>query len=377
MKKILFILTLVFVLFNFYKINISNYSKSKEIQANLVKHPEHLPKKEFALETSFWFKNVRADIYWLKTIQYIWWNAVSSEYKKYLYIITDLITELNPHFKHPYIIAQLLLPSTSSNEWLDKDLQQQYINQSVDIWIKWIKNFCDSEKIEKISNENDLTKIWTLDEYKDPCSDYQIPYYLAYIYYFYKNDPLKSSLYYKIASASNESLDWIKIMAAIMQWKWWNREKSFFMFLNIAKTIEPNNKVCNKFGSDLEKIWVQIFKNNTPIDWTFVKEVSEWRNKLFWKFDSEKELEELSDTKCTNYINKAIRELNLHYLDKANERHMDENDWLISRNAKALLNSWYIDYLPEDFQQYEDQWIIYEYNSDTWFYDYIMWKYDN
>lgn len=374
MKKILFIVTLIFILFNFYKINELNYKKSKEIDASLVKHPENLPEKNFALQTSFWFRNIRADIYWLETIQYIWWNAVSSNYKKYLYVITDLITELNPHFKHPYIIAELLLPG-----WDRRALQKDdnYINQAEEIWLKWIKNFCDLEKINRIEKEDNLRKIWTLDEYKNPCKDYQIPYYLAYIYYFYKNDPLKSSLYYKVASASNANLDWIKIMAAIMQWKWWNREKSFFMFLNIAKTVELNNESCINFGSEMEKIWVQIFKQNIPLTGNYLKYILDIRRKFLWVFNEDKELEELSDTKCSNYVNKAIRELNLHYLEEANKKYMIDNNGNIARNWKALLNQWYINYLPIDFQQYETQWIIYEYNPDTKHYDYIMWNYDN
>ena len=32
------------------------------------------------------------------------WHALSSEYKKYLYAMLDIITELNPNFEHPYII---------------------------------------------------------------------------------------------------------------------------------------------------------------------------------------------------------------------------------------------------------------------------------
>ncbi|PID87465.1 hypothetical protein CSB07_01500 [Candidatus Gracilibacteria bacterium] len=377
MKKILFILMLIFILFNFYKINLSNYSKSKEIQDNLVKHPENLPTKEFALKTSFGFKNVRADIYRLKTIQYIGSNAVSSEYKKYLYFITDLITELNPNFKHPYIVSELLLPSTNHNESLNVDVVEKHINEAEKIGLKGIKNFCDEEKIEKIKDEYDLNKIWILDKYRKPCSNYQIPYYLAYIYYFYKKDPLKSSLYYKVASASNTELDGIKVMAAIMQGKGGNREKSFFMFLNIARTIENENETCNKFSSDLEKAGVQIFKKNYPLNGKFIKDMGDWRNKLFGKFNPDKELEELSDTKCSNYINKAVRELNLYYLEKANEKFKKNNNGLSARNAKVLFNQGYIDYLPIDFQQYEEQGIIYEYNPDTGFFDYEMGKYDN
>jgi hypothetical protein len=52
-KKILFILSLIFVLFLFYKINDLNYTKQKQIQDSFVSHPENLPTSEVAKITSF------------------------------------------------------------------------------------------------------------------------------------------------------------------------------------------------------------------------------------------------------------------------------------------------------------------------------------
>jgi hypothetical protein len=46
----------------------------------------------------------------LKTIQYIGSNAVSAEYKKYLYSMINLITDLSPDFEKPYVIGESLLP---------------------------------------------------------------------------------------------------------------------------------------------------------------------------------------------------------------------------------------------------------------------------
>jgi len=62
------------------------------------------------------------------------------------------------------------------------------------------------DEIVLIKNENNLQKIWTEEKYKDPCSEYNIPYYLAYIYYYYKNQPNEAALYYKIASAIEDGL---------------------------------------------------------------------------------------------------------------------------------------------------------------------------
>jgi len=160
-----------------------------------------------------------------------------------LFIILDLITELNPYFEHPYTIWQLLLPDYNFRyEKMDEAEQKKHIDEAVNIWLKWIKNFCDPVKIEKIKKEDNLKNLWTLEEYKDPCKSFTIPFYQGYIYYFYSNDPLTASVYYKIASANSDALEWAKIMAAIMAGKWWNREKSFLMFLWLAES--PTRKTA-------------------------------------------------------------------------------------------------------------------------------------
>ena len=375
--KIFAIIALIAVIFAFFEINKLNYKKHNQIKENIVNHPENLPTKEMAKNTAFWFKNLRADIYRLQAIQYIWWNVFSADYKKYLYIILDLITELDPFFEHPYIIWQLLLPSYNHRyEDLDEKEQMKNIVQWEQLWLKWVKNFCNEEKMKLIEWEYDLQKLWTQEKYKNPCKSYTIPYYLAYIYYFYKKNPLKSALYYKIASANEDSLEWLKIMAAIMQWKWWDREKSFFMFINIAKFIESNDLICNEFAINLEKIWVWVFKiKNIKLGWNLIKNISSEREKVFWSFDEEKEQDVLSDTKCVNYVNKSIRELNLAYIEKANGVFKKDNNWESAENAEHLYEEGYIEYLPVDFQQYEKYWIIYEYNSDTWNFDYKMSSY--
>ena len=377
MKKISIIILLLLSLVGFYKINFENYKKHIEIKQTIIEHPEYLPTKETAKNTAFGFKNLRADLYWLQTIQYIWSNAISSDYKKYLFIIIDLITELNPYFEHPYIIWTLLLPDYNQRyEALSIKEQDIYTKQWEEIWLKWINNFCEADIIELIKEEDNLEKIWNEEKYKNPCKTYDIPYYLAYLYYFYQNEPIKASTYYKIASANTDSPTWTKIMAAIMQWKWWNREKSFFMLLNLAKFIEPDNQVCIEFSSELEKIWIWIFREkNINLDHNLIKTLQEAREKVFWTYSSDDEEKILSNTNCSNYINKATRELNLAYIEQANEIFKKDHNWNPALNAKWLFDDWYIKFLPRDFQQYEDNWIIYEYNEDTWYYDYTMWTY--
>lgn len=368
MKKIFFILfTIFFLCFAFYMNNI-NYKKHKEIQKNIVNHPTYIETKTSASFNSFWFKNLKADFYWLETIQYIWENALNSEYKKYLYKMIDLITELNPYFEKPYIIWELLLPDYNPRyEKLSEKEQENYINQAIKIWQKWIKNFCDTNKLKLIKKENNLNKLFQEKKYQNPCKSWMVPFQLAFIYFFYKNNPSLASYYYKIASVSPWAPEWAKVQIAIMQWKWWNREKSFFMFLNMAYYIEPDNKNCLDFSTNLENIWKIYFTTNQNSREKILKNLEKIRKEFFPFKDEEK-------TTCGKYINKSIRELNLFYIQKWNKLYK-EKFWKNSKNASELFQKWYINYLPKDFQQYKDYGIIYIYNNETWTYDTKMWNY--
>lgn len=349
--------------------------KNREIKENIVIHPENIAKKDTAKLTSFWFKNLRADIYRLEAIQYIWDNVIASEYKKYLYGMLDLITELNPYFEHPYVIWELLLPSYSERyENLSKQEQDLNIEQSVQLWLKWVSNFCNEEKIELIKSETNLDKISNDKEYRNPCNGYKIPYYLAYIYYFYKFDWLESSNYYKVTSANEDSVPWAKSMAAIMQWKWWNREKSVYMFLDLAKNIEQDDIACIKFSNSLENL---LSSWKASINEEFIKNVENRRNEVFENVIPEDEEEILWDTRCKNYLNKAVREINLYFIEEANEKYKTANNWESAKTAKVLKDEWYIRFLPTDFQQYEDYGVIYTYNKELWRFDYEMGNYDD
>lgn len=380
MKKTKLLLTLFVLLFIIpafvtlsFKIWTINYEKHREIRENVVSHPDLLPNKEMSKLTSFGFANARADLYRMEAIQYIWWNAMSAEYKKYLYAILDIITQLNPYFDHPYIVWELLLPDYNERyENRSKEEQNKNLQQAEALWLKWVANFCDAKKVELIKWEYDLSKLWSEDKYKNPCKSDMIPYYLAYIYYFYFHEPLKAADYYKVSSANTDSLEWSKILAAIMQGKWWDREKSIIMFLNMAKTVE-NNKLCQTYSSTLEQILLWVFNWNYKLTGKFIKDVDDKRieiNKELSKWaDAEKTA--MDDTKCVNYINKSVREINLYYIEQANKKYKVDK-WADAENAKILFDAWYIDYLPVDFQKSGKSFIIYKFDKETGNFDYEL-----
>jgi hypothetical protein len=373
------IIALLIIWRGFYYVNTLNYTKHKSIQANIVNHPEKLPNSDMAKIGSFGFTNIAADTYWLQTVQYIWSNALWWEYKKYLWVMMNLITDLNPYFESPYTIGQLLIPSESgSYEDTDNPENLKYYREGEALWLKWVRNFCDMEKIQAIKNEENIWEIINNPKYADPCKSYKIPYYLAYIYYFYLKEEINSAQYYKIVSAQSDAPSWARTLAAIMQWKWWDREKSLYMFLSLAQNTQSEDQSCNLLSSELQNIYTWLKLKNIPLKWELIHEVEIYSQSLLPKLDEDNEQELLSDTECTNFLAKAVRELNLMYIEQADQKYVSDNPEEVSAySPQKLLELWYINFIPTDYQQYawEDYWIVYKYSEETWRFDYEMWNY--
>ncbi len=376
-KKWIVYLLFIPIFFGFYYVNSLNYQKYKYIQSHFVKHPEKLPTSKSAQMMSFGFTNVMADMYWLETVQYIGWNVISGEYKKYLYAMMNLVTDLNPYFESPYVIGQLLLPSSEkSYEEFTGEKALKNIYDGERLGLKWVKNFCDTEKVESIKNEDDLQKIISDPQYANPCKSYKIPYYLAYIYYFYLKDGDEASKYYKVVSAQKDAPSWSRILAAIMQGKWGDREKSLFMFLSLARNTASQWESCLLMTQKLQQAYNYISAKKLPLTWELIKNIESDLNAILPKLSEENEDEVFDDTKCSNFLTKATREINLMYLEQADQKYIqDYPDEKSAKTPERLLETGYIDFIPTDYQQYEDKGygIIYRYNDDIKRFDYKMW----
>jgi len=119
----------------------------------------------------------------------------------------------------------------------------------------------------------------------------------------------------------------------------------------------------------LQKVLLEKLPNTE-----FIKFLEENRDKLFWKFDEKNEKEYTDSTWCKNYLNKAIREINLAYVEEAFRKYKKDKN-MLAWSAKFLYDEGYIKFLPTDFQQYKDYWIVYIYNEKTWNFDYEMRNY--
>lgn len=369
MKKIGIIFFLLCSSVFFYFVWEKNYEKQKEILFHSIEHPEYIPSSTSAKISAFWFTNLKADFYWLKTIQYIWGNAISSDYKKYLFPLIQLINSLNPNFEQPYTTGQLLLPNYNYRyEKLNEQEKNNHIDEAITLWEEAVKKFCDPKKIEQILKEKDLQVLFSNEKYKNPCSKYAAIYQLAYNYFQYKNNPSKAANYYKIVWTIEDSPSWAKTLIPIMEGKWGNSAKAFFMFLDMAKYREPNNKNCQDFSNILQKNIGPFLLTNTLFDEKILEEIQKNQQQFF----PQKKEESLEDEwECNNYIQKATRELNIYYLSKKNTSYYQKFG-KNANTAEELQKAGILNFIPEDFQQYEDSGIIYFYDTQKKWFSYKM-----
>lgn len=377
MKKLLLTLIIAIPLAGiFFTINTQNYSVYQNIQKQKVNHPSLIPNSETAAFTSFGFKNLMADMYWLRSIQYIGQNVVGAEYKKYLSVVLWLITDLNPYFEKPYVIGELLLPSFNPRyEDLSESEQHEHIIQGEKLWLKGVENFCDKQKVARIRDEYDFTKILSEFSYRNPCKSYQIPYYLAYLYFYYLEDYQSASTYYKVVAAQDDAPVWAKWLAAIMQWRWGQREKSVVMFLSLAKSIAtPEDSVCLELTNNIETLLFEVQSGRIPFTGAMLEAINQSLASIIPPLTEENESEIFWGTKCLGYVAKAVRELNIYYLSEADTRYKADHNGQSAQTAQILKNTWYIDYIPNDYQKYDDgTGIIYRYNPDIDNFDFEMW----
>ncbi len=307
-----------------------------------------------------------ADFYWLSTIQYIGSNVLSSEYKRYLFTLTNLITDLSPHFTYPVQITLLLLPEVNERyETISKEEAEKHVQEALMLWEKTIRANCDMKKVEHIQSMYDLNTLLSEESLKNPCSDPLIPYYLAYVSYWNHHDPEKASFYYRLSAMNEDGPRGARIMSAIMQGKTGNREKSILMFLSLAENLaKEKNPLCHDVTSRLRPLLSQAFSGGEKLTSDFLKTIEKARKQSQEQLKEHNELIEKTDVSayCSSYLNKAVREMNLFYLQEADKNFLHQFSHH-ARDAQELFEKGMIDFIPRDYQKGNDPYeMIYFYN---------------
>jgi hypothetical protein len=138
----------------------------------------------------------------------------------------------------------------------------------------------------------------------------------------------------------------------------------------MARNIDANDQTCNTLSLEIEKVMNGLKNGSVQLSGGLLAAIANTREELFGEFNEETKEIALSDTSCQNYVNKAVREMNLLYLDLANKAYMKREGGKPAENSKVLLDAGLIDREPVDFQQYEDYGIAYEFNEKIGNFDY-------
>jgi hypothetical protein len=379
----IFILTLG-VLGAFYAgiysfVSPKNYAVHRQLRQAIVDHPEFIPTAASVRFTSAGFDALIADLYWLGAIQYIGSNAVSAEYKQYLWAMLELITDLSPHFTYPYQTGLLLLPDTNERYETRTDSEKKgFVDQAIRLGKKGIVQNCDAQKIAQMEGKYDLDTLFADTSLRNSCSDGMIPYYLAYASYWNNNDAASAAYYYRIAAMQDTAPKWARLMSAIMQGKSWDREKAIIMFLSLGESLDPNpNGLCRQVTSELRDLLIPAFAKKTRFTPAFIKEVEKVRAAAKIELGDNQEEIERTDigAYCSSYLDKSARELNLAYVAEADNRYFAATG-KHAKHAQELFRLGYLEYLPRDYQKQDATYeIIYVYDTKTSNWDFEMGNY--
>jgi len=256
-----------------------NYLAHRTVRRSLVDHPEFIPTERTVRVGSMGMETLIADFYWLSAIQYIGSNAVSAEYKEYLGVMLNLVTDLSPHFTYPYNIGMLLIPDVNQRyETLTADDEKRHIAEALALGKKGIEKNCDGAKIAKISQTFDLQKLYSDESLMEPCTDPMIPYYLGYVAYWNDNDPVTASLWFRVAGTHAAAPRGARLMSAIMQGKTGNREKAIIMFLSLAESVDNKpDSTCRKVVGELRNLLAPAFDQGAKLTPSFLKQIEQVR----------------------------------------------------------------------------------------------------
>ncbi|MGB9736480.1 MAG: tetratricopeptide repeat protein [bacterium] len=130
-----FILTLIFLMFA-----LSLYPLGKSIDqtapGNTNPIPElfYFPKTSFIKNIAFGYNNLLADIFWIRSIQYIGQHLMSDNVYPYLYHILDITTSLDPRFINAYNFGSFFLAIYANNEKEGIELAEKGIKNNPKNW---------------------------------------------------------------------------------------------------------------------------------------------------------------------------------------------------------------------------------------------------
>ncbi len=247
------------------------YEKHDREEFQRVQHPEFIPSETFIRLSSAGHEQTVADMYWLQTIQYIGTHVIGGEYKRHLFAMADLVTDLSPRLVIAYTLPQTLLPNVNvGREAIDEGRQERHIDQSIALGEKGTANTCDPEKLENIRISDSIAGAVDDPDRRNPCDSYRIPALLGYTYYFYREDFERAITAYKIASAHDDAPFGIRTLASTLSARTGEYEGAARMLLDLSVRSHLDAPMCARAAAELASLYEAELARSDTISEAFL-----------------------------------------------------------------------------------------------------------
>ena len=126
----LIFLLLVFSLYPLGKL----IDRTSPENANPIPDLFYFPKTSFIKNIAFGYNNLLADIFWIRSVQYIGQHLITDNAFPYLYHILDITTSLDPRFIDAYNFGSFFLATWANDKKEGIELAQKGIKNNPENW---------------------------------------------------------------------------------------------------------------------------------------------------------------------------------------------------------------------------------------------------
>lgn len=277
---------------------------------------------------SIWHDLSYANSKWIGFIQYIGSNLeLKDETIDYSQKLLSHISLISPKFSKIYewSLFVLPIPTTTNPEYNEKRKIQ--LEKSLNITYNWMKNLCNSEKIDKILLEKLWNNLWGNEELKNPCKNGMIPYLIGFYGGQLWWNPEIAKKYYTISSMQDDAPSVSRVLATIISSGKNNYKNLALNFSLIALWWEDSEpfsclELANK---NIEILQWKINKNNIEFLMENEKNLSKPKEEI-WKQNCYDMLERWIKYTYLEYINEEWKK----YTEAKNIEELLEKIWLTS-----------------------------------------------
>ncbi len=232
-------LILLLLAFSLYPLGKSIDRTSPE-NTNPIPEVFYFPKTSFIKNIVFGYNNLLADIFWIRSIQYIGQHMITDNAFPYLYHILDITTSLDPRFINAYNFGSFFLATWANDK-----------KEGIELAEKGIKN----------NPEN-----------------WKPAFELGFIYYM-KHDYENAYKYFSLANTLPDIPDMYKTFAPYALGKFASPDQGIEMWTAIAKMSD------NKFIIDAARNNIAVLTQKKRVD--MLNQAVQTYKKRFHKFPSD------------------------------------------------------------------------------------------